>query len=413
MTFYDLCLKNISELIRVKTILQKYYHKQDDKKNEQPITFKIRNYKKWLTLIESNKSQLINVNTEDDIASINELKSKSLQSKLKEILDTKTLKEIDNVKKKLKELNIDYSKNNKNESVNDEESQIFENAKNIQLIHGFGEKKSLEFAKAGYTLDILLNEWKQYCNKKKENSDLLFEKIKPIPNDIVDDKIYASYYQEADKILHNRLKDTKTLKNLHYDQLIGLKYFNEIQKRIPREEIVISEKTLKTVAKNMDKNIVIHVCGSYRRGKLSSGDIDVLISHKKIHTNEDIESNINILQCFVRNLTKLNLLVDHINKYSQIHKKYMGMFKCKISECARRIDIKYIPYDSLGASLLHFTGSKNFNTLLRRHALKQGYTLNEYGLINKKTKEFIPSSNEENIFKILDYKYHSPEERDI
>lgn len=410
MTFYDLCLKNITELIRVKTLLQKYYHQKDDKKNEQPITFKLRNYKKWLNSIKNSKEQLINVNNPEDLTNIEELKSKSLQTKLKEILETKNLKDIDDTKKILKDLGVDFS--NKSNS-NDKESTIFENAKNIQLIHGFGEKKSLDCAKSGLTLDILLDEWKQHCKKKKENNILLFEKIKPIPNDVVDDKIYASYYQQADKILQNRLKDTKNLKNLNYDQLIGLKYFNEIQKRIPRDEIVISEKTLITVAKNMDKNIVINVCGSYRRGKSTSGDIDVLISHKKIHTNEDIDNNINILQCFVRNLTKLNLLVDHINKYSQIHKKYMGMFKCKISECARRIDIKYIPYDSLGASLLHFTGSKNFNTQLRRHALKKGFTLNEYGLINKETKEFVPSSNEENIFKLLDYKYHSPEERDI
>ena len=48
----------------------------------------------------------------------------------------------------------------------------------------------------------------------------------------------------------------------------------------------------------------------------------ILISHKKIETNEDISSNINILQCYVRNLTRLGLLVDHINKYAQISKIY-------------------------------------------------------------------------------------------
>ena len=137
-----------------------------------------------------------------------------------------------------------------------------------------------------------------------------------------------------------------------------------------------------------------------------------------------IDNNINILQCFVRNLTKLNLLVDHINKYSQIHKKYMGMFKCKISECARRIDIKYIPYDSLGASLLHFTGSKNFNTMMRRKAIKMGYKLSEYGLFrvvkddNGKvmkdiTGEQLPTPTEEDVFRILEMEYKTPQERDI
>ena len=206
MTFYDLCLKNITELIRVKTLLQKYYHQKDDKKNEQPITFKLRNYKKWLNSIKNSKEQLINVNNPEDLTNIEELKSKSLQTKLKEILETKNLKDIDETKKILKELGVDFS--NKSKS-NDKESTIFENAKNIQLIHGFGEKKSLDCAKSGLTLDILLDEWKQHCKKKKENNILLFEKIKPIPNDVVDDKIYASYYQQADKILQNRLKELK------------------------------------------------------------------------------------------------------------------------------------------------------------------------------------------------------------
>lgn len=418
MSFYNTCISNIQKLIDVKTTLQKHYHSTDDKKNEQPITFKLRNYKKWLINIEKSKEELEKVSNTEEIKNIELLNSKSLQIKLIELFEKKELKEVNETLILFKNLNIKYDTGKKNENnttskKRKKDDDIFSNARDIQLIHGFGEKKSIEAAKSGLTLDLLLKEWKQYCKLNKKNNILLFEKIKPIPQDINDDKIYSAYYYEAEKILNKRLENTKNLKNLNYDQLIGLKYFNEIQKRIPRNEIIISEKILKTVATNMDKDIVINVCGSYRRGKDSSGDIDVLISHKKIETNEDISSNINILQCYVRNLTRLGLLVDHINKYAQISKKYMGMFKCKVSECARRIDIKYIPYDSLGASLLHFTGSKNFNTELRRHALKKGFKLNEYGLIRKNNNEFIPSNTEEKIFELLNYEYKSPEERDI
>ncbi|NDB83487.1 MAG: hypothetical protein EB127_12285 [Alphaproteobacteria bacterium] len=77
----------------------------------------------------------------------------------------------------------------------------------------------------------------------------------------------------------------------------------------------------------------------------------------------------------------------------------------KKTNTARRIDIRFIPYNSYGAAILYFTGSKNFNTQMRSWALGRGYSLNEYGLKNTKDNTLIACKTEEEVFKILEYPY--------
>ena len=80
---------------------------------------------------------------------------------------------------------------------------------------------------------------------------------------------------------------------------------------------------------------------------------------------------------------------------------------------ARRLDIRFVPYQSYGASILYFTGSQKFNTDMRNHAIKKGYSLSEYGLTRLSDKVEIPCFTEEEVFKILKYPYKTPKERDI
>ena len=52
-----------------------------------------------------------------------------------------------------------------------------------------------------------------------------------------------------------------------------------------------------------------------------------------------------------------------------------------------QVDVRTLPPDSYGAALQYFTGSKNHNVTLRQRALKQGYTLSEYGLFTLENNE--------------------------
>ena len=129
----------------------------------------------------------------------------------------------------------------------------------------------------------------------------------------------------------------------------------------------------------MNKELKYMICGSYRRGQSNSGDIDVLVTHPKLKEEQDIKENAKyILIEIVMKLTKVRFLVDHLTVGGET--KYMGMCKIPQSDYARRIDIRFVPFNSFSAATLYFTGSKNLNQIMRELAIKKGYKLNEYGL---------------------------------
>lgn len=75
------------------------------------------------------------------------------------------------------------------------------------------------------------------------------------------------------------------------------------------------------------------------------------------------------------------------------------------------IDLMVKAATSFGALLQHFTGSKQHNILLRRHALKLGYSLSEYGIKEVKSGILHKFSDEEKFYHFLNLKYIPPEER--
>mgnify|MGYP000002526968 CR=1 FL=1 len=92
-----------------------------------------------------------------------------------------------------------------------------------------------------------------------------------------------------------------------------------------------------------------------------------------------------------------------------ILQKFMGM--CMIKQpnkkqnVARRLDIRFMPYNSYGSAILYFTGSANFNTDIRKIALNKGYSLSEFGFKKKSDGILIPCATEADVFKFLDLKY--------
>lgn len=299
----------------------------------------------------------------------------------------------------------------------------------LQLLHGFGEKTASKFVNKSITLEKLLNEWNKFIHSNGNDDTLMIDRLPNDPtlnmNNWTKHKIMNSKF----KYLQSRMiaENCLSLVECNHEQLIGIKYFYDICEKIPRNEITKMEKFIKIVVKYINPDFIIGCCGSYRRGRDRSGDIDCLLTHPKLKTQEDINNfqnvNGNILLMIVNLLTQKGFLTDHLTEGGNT--KYMGI--CKLPnkpeyKLYRRIDIRFVPYNSYGTALLYFTGSKNFNTQMRNKALKMGYTLSEYGLFhyiydnktNKKIKgEQLPTPNEEDVFKILDMEYKTPKERDI
>jgi len=90
--------------------------------------------------------------------------------------------------------------------------------------------------------------------------------------------------------------------------------------------------------------------------------------------------------------------------------KYMGFLKYK-NNPIRRIDIRFVTFDSYYPALLYFTGSAEHNKKLRRIAKSKGYKLSEYGLVNIKNNEKIMINSEKEIFDFLELEYVEPKNR--
>ena len=288
----------------------------------------------------------------------------------------------------------------------------------LRLLHGVGPALSKKLVKQGMRLQVLLDSWEELLRDYPEYNTKMLE-----------------LHDIGEVLSQDRFK---WLNMLNHHQLLGIKYFKDITIKIPRAEVAKIEKYLKVVAKKMNPNLIIQCCGSYRRGRDRSGDADGLMTHKLLKTQEDVEHNReingNILSHYASMLTKLGFLTDHLTEDG--HTKYMGF--CKLPnkknrntgkliehyDLHRRIDVRFVPYNSYGSALLYFTGSKNFNTAMRRKALKMGYTLSEYGLfklirdengkiIKGQKGEQLPTPMEEDVFRILEMEYKTPQERDI
>ncbi|XP_058788961.1 DNA polymerase beta-like isoform X2 [Phymastichus coffea] len=212
------------------------------------------------------------------------------------------------------------------------------------------------------------------------------------------------------------LEDLKKHDNmLNHHQKIGLKYFDDFEKKIPREEIEEIESILKECITEMDNDFLVTICGSYRRGKKESGDIDILLAHPT-YTSEvkNKKKHTSLLKAVIKQLEEENFITDTI---SHGEFKFMGVCQLNNEKPYRRIDIRLAPYDQYYCAVLYFTGSDMFNKEIRTRALEKRYTLNEYTL-KKLTPEGTPGDaekiiSEEDIFKILDLPYKKPEQRNV
>ena len=195
--------------------------------------------------------------------------------------------------------------------------------------------------------------------------------------------------------------------------LLGLKYYGKFEGNIPRKEIDKVYKIFTDILKKLNKKLdddqkfIFEVCGSYRREKSTSGDIDILIT--KYGT---LDPNINYLETIIKllkeSLTKNDdkpLLIDDMTD-KNIKTKYMGFGKYKENP-PRRIDIRFIPSESWYAALVYFTGSAELNKKMRNIAKSKKLKLSEYGLF-KENGTSILIEKERDVFDLLGMEYLLP-----
>ena len=136
----------------------------------------------------------------------------------------------------------------------------------------------------------------------------------------------------------------------------------------------------------------LEFAGSYRRGKETVGDIDILVvSHDVMSVMDQLQTFPGIVSTLARGDTKMSIRVD-------------DQFQ---------VDLRVVATESFGAALQYFTGSKEHNVAIRSRARKMGLTVNEYGVarLDEPDKIFAGQSEEE-LYQALGLQWIAPELRE-
>ncbi len=136
----------------------------------------------------------------------------------------------------------------------------------------------------------------------------------------------------------------------------------------------------------------IEFAGSYRRGKETVGDIDILVdSSQPVEVMDQLATFSGLENVLVRGETKMSIRVD--NHF--------------------QVDLRVVPSSSFGAALQYFTGSKEHNVAVRGRARKLGMTVNEYGVARLDAPDqLIGGATEEELYRLLGLRWIAPEMRE-
>ena len=172
-----------------------------------------------------------------------------------------------------------------------------------------------------------------------------------------------------------------------------------LQKRLNAEDRDMEERMTRVEAEALADKLITalepyvdysEVCGSFRRGREDPGDLDVVIIMKPGESLPEI-------------IDKLSGLYTAIN--------WLGEKKTQIIVDGVKVDIKVSNPEGIGAALLYFTGPSGYNIGMRSAAKRKGLKLNEYGLFNRDTNEYLGGATEEEIYDLLGRTYKPPEMR--
>ncbi|XP_060559922.1 DNA polymerase lambda-like, partial [Ruditapes philippinarum] len=116
-----------------------------------------------------------------------------------------------------------------------------------------------------------------------------------------------TWYQQG----FRTLEDLRTKANLTHQQKVGLRCYYDILDRMPRSEAGEIEQVVKETAESIQEGIIVQACGSYRRGKATCGDVDILVTHPDGRSHKGM---------FAKLLAKLKeqgrFFIDHLCIYT-------------------------------------------------------------------------------------------------
>ena len=137
----------------------------------------------------------------------------------------------------------------------------------------------------------------------------------------------------------------------------------------------------------------MRMAGSYRRGKETVGDLDLLVdSDLGDGAMERFGEFPDIDEVLVRGDTKMSVRLKD------------GL----------QVDLRVVPAESFGAALQYFTGSKEHNVEIRGRAKQAGLKVNEWGVykVDGDNETYLAGRTEADVYAALDLPWIPPESRE-
>lgn len=131
--------------------------------------------------------------------------------------------------------------------------------------------------------------------------------------------------------------------------------------------------------------------GSYRRGRETIGDLDLLVVAKdRTAAMDHFEAFPQRSQTIARGDTKISIRVAK----------------------AFQVDMRLVEANEFGAALQYFTGSQAHNVHMRRIAKEHGLKVNEYGVFKTEDDSRVAGETEEDVYKAIGMPWITPELRE-
>jgi len=231
--------------------------------------------------------------------------------------------------------------------------------------------------------------------------------------------VYGAGLAQASKWVaqgYRSLEDLLYKAPLTKNQRIGVERYHDFAKRIPRKEVEEHGAIVRRAVQAVDKDMQVIISGSYRRGALDSGDIDLLITKPDASLDHiRLIMDTVIPQLFEDGFLQIGLATSRHNDASKWHGA-----SALPGNVWRRIDLLFVPGAEIGAAMLYFTGNDIFNRSMRLLARKKGMSLNQRGLytdvlhragVKINPGRLLEGRDEHRIFAALGVPWRPPEHR--
>ena len=179
----------------------------------------------------------------------------------------------------------------------------------------------------------------------------------------------------------------------------GLELYKESKARTPLKEALPLAGEIEKYLEESGLFNRLLPAGSLRRRKATVGDIDILGL-----TDEPKRATDHFLNLPAESGGPITEIISRGEKRSSVR-----------IERGLQVDLRLVAEESFGSAAQYFTGSQAHNVRLRELALSQGYSLNEYGLFEKKEDEIgerVTGEREEEIYEKLGLDFIPPELRE-